>query len=257
MPRLISRWFGDGGSQWARMARVLVASATRHCPGWSIDIAAFQPPPVGVPCAIAAYRENSQKLDAWADLVEQAPSDERIVLMDTDTMVLGPLEAAWLQPFDVAITVRPASFSLPINAGVIFLRATPAAKAFLRAWQRENRRMLEDPEHHRAFRKQYGGINQAALGALLNRQRDASVACLPCQVWNCEDSGWPTFSGETRILHVKSDLRRAIFHQAQVSPKLLLLVHLWRQADREAMKAESREARPQPGRVQVFGRRAG
>ena len=243
MTRLVSCYFDTPpDTMWTRLARVLRYSASQYCPTWSREIEAM-PATVRRAPANAAWVANTHKLDAWARTITQAAEGDRVLLTDTDAMICGPLDAAWETPFDVAITRRVPTSPFPWNAGVVFVRVTDRARRFFDAWAAENRRMLADPVYHQKWRKDYGGINQAALGALLARGTDATVAELPCRIWNCEDSAWDAFDAGTRIVHVKSALRRAIFHQTTVAPAVLPLARHWRRLEQAAIAEETRQAK--------------
>ena len=151
-------------------------------------------------------------------------------------MILRPLNAVWDLPFDVAYTVRPRL--LPLNAGVVFVRVSDRVRAFMTAWRDENRRMLTDTQHHQVWRRRYGGINQAALGAVLESPRTDGLAItpLPCSEWNCEDSTWRAYDPDvTRIVHLKSQLRIALFHGGSGGQEVRRLVTLWRALERAAL----------------------
>jgi len=228
-PRVIVRYFG--AAHWDLHARVLGASLRRHCPGWALDIQAAQPKVETSPLGLHNSVVNTQKLDLWAEAVAAAADGDRLLLLDADTVVLRPLDPVWATPFDLAYTVKQPGARFPFNGGVIFLRVTAAARAFMAAWQAENRRMLEDPQHHQVWRPAYGGQNQSALGALFHQRRVAgTVLRLPCVEWNCEDESWDAFDPtRTRILHCKGELQRAIRRQVSPSGPVRPLLALWRQ----------------------------
>jgi hypothetical protein len=235
MPRLVAPWF-DGLSthpHWPRLARVLAYSARQHCPTWSIEVTPIGAPVRRLPVS-EAFQANTVKLDEWTRVVLAAADGEELAILDADTLVTGPLESVWTIPFDVAITRRPPQAMYPYNAGVVFVRVSPVSRAFFRAWCDENRLMLADRGRHLPWKRQYGGINQAALGAILHQPHAAAVRDLPCPIWNCEDESWPLFTSDTRIVHIKSALRRALFHQAPLSPTLAPLAQRWRQAETAA-----------------------
>jgi hypothetical protein len=207
-------------------------SAAQHCEDWRVTIAQLPPGPrLQVAAGLAA---NTYKLDHWCALVEQAPDGDRILLIDADTLILRPLDPVWDLPFDFAYTTKPTT-RFPFNAGVIFVRVSDQVRGFLRAWRDENRRLLRDQKALRAWRQQYGGMNQAALGSVLEggKARDLQVRQLPCAEWNCEDATWAAFDpGVTRILHVKSTLRRAVLGFAPAQRPLQPLIARWRACDR-------------------------
>ena len=236
-PRLISHWFG-ANPIFERMARVLEHSARKHCPEWSIEVERVTPAPRVSPLGNDSHATNTQKMDEWNAVVQAAPEGDRILLIDADTMVLLPLDPVWDLEFDLAYTVKDSRF--PFNSGVVFLRVNDRARAFAAAWQAENARLLNTPTVHREWRRQYGGVNQAALGAMLTNgiveQLGLQVAKIPCAEWNCEDSTWPLFDRErTRIVHVKSALRRSVFGIGPATPRLKPLVRVWRLLEREML----------------------
>jgi hypothetical protein len=208
-PRLESVYFGGPESPYARMARVLESTARRHCPGWILNVNGIAPEPVTAVDRLCA--NNSQKLDAWWRAIVDAPTGQRILLIDADTFFTNPIDDVWSHDFDIAYTVR--IYDLPFNGGVVFVRVSAETKAFFDEWRRCNTLMLHDRRMHQEWRKRYGGINQASFGWLLNNVAPLPrMVTLPCSEWNCEESCWDQFDpAVTRIVHVKSGLRRTIF----------------------------------------------
>lgn len=232
--QLHSVWFG--GEQYRRMARVLEHSAREHCPGWDVNIRH-----VGVrrykksPIARPTHVVNTQKMHEWNEIVQGADDGARLLLIDADTVILRPVDDVWQTPFDLAYTTRPRA-QFGFNTGVLFLRASETLRRFFRAWWELNLYLLTAPREHRHWRKQYGGISQASLGAILARgdAEDLNLVELPCQEWNCEDSSWPLFNEHTRIVHVKSALRRAVFGAgAPEQPGVERLAGLWTEAEQK------------------------
>jgi hypothetical protein len=235
-PRLISCYFGKGaGDQWPRLARVLAHTAAEHCPGWDVDITRITPPPMKSAIGRISHVHNTQKMECWAQAVLNAPAGAQVLLIDADTMILRSIDDVWDQPFDMAYTTKPSRF--PFNSGVVFFRVSPAVREFVERWRAENRRMLGDGKHHQVWRSKYGGINQAALGYMLDSDIAAHLQLvkLPCLEWNCEDSSWSQFDpAVTRIVHVKSALRRAVFRIGPTPTKLRPLMKRWRQLEEAA-----------------------
>jgi hypothetical protein len=100
--------------------------------------------------------------------------------------------------------------------------------------------MLANQLEHQAWRRKFGGISQAAFGYLLDTGAAKSLAlkAVPCAIWNCEDSTWGTFNPSiTRIVHLKSTLRRVVFHMGPSVPSLKLLAQLWRKLEAKAGQA--------------------
>jgi len=231
MPRtLISCWFDGDARHYGRLARVLEFSARMHCHGWDVRVVEM-PSPAGV----GAYVANTAKLDWWAARILEMPDVSECLLVDSDAVILRGLDDVWDREFDVAYTARPSGSRLPLNAGVVFVRATSAGKGFVAGWAAENRAMMADQERHAPWRRAFGGINQAALGRVLSGDHGARVLSLPCAEWNCEDSTWGAFDESvTRIVHVKGRLRLAALGMAPALPRLRRLVGVWRRVERES-----------------------
>lgn len=249
-PILEACYFGaDPDQVWARMVRVLRFTAETYCPNWVIHVHQIQPEPMRSALGIQSHVHNTQKMEHWYRVVTGAPDGARLLLLDADMMILRPLDDVWDRDFDLAYTVKPQE-RFPFNSGVVFLRVSDRTRAFVAEWRRENRRMLGDSRHHQVWRKQYGGINQAALGYMLSLGERAGVKLLKlqCREWNCEDSSWAAFDrGVTRIVHIKSGLRRAIFFGSPLPRAgVAELVKAWRQLERAALEADTQTQTPQP-----------
>jgi len=232
--RLVSCYFGVS-SDWDRLARVLEVGARKHCAGWDIDIRRI-PAPAPTHSLSAGKNANTHKLDWWVDQVEAAEDGTRLLLIDSDTMIVGPLDDAWSDDFDFAYTVKDGRF--PLNAGVVFLRVSSRVKTFMRLWRSENRWMFRDSAYHQPWYRRFGGLNQSALGKMLTEgaadDLGVKLATLPCATWNCENETWDAFGPGTRIVHMKSGLRLAALATGDGSNKLMPLVRAWRNLEREA-----------------------
>jgi hypothetical protein len=245
-PRLEGPYFGAEGSIYARMARVLEHTAHTHCPGWRINVGAVQPEPLQGPQRESKFVVNTQKLDLWCRTINEAPIGDRICLIDSDTFLVNGLDDVWELDFDIAYTVR--DYIIPINAGVLFVRVTPRTREFFRRWRRETVEMYADVAYHMQWKEKYGGMTQASLGRILeDDDHGLNLLTLPCAEWNCEDSVWGTFDpASTRVVHVKSGLRRLIFqgdvgapqHPWWTNDDLAPLARRWDALEQEAKKAD-------------------
>lgn len=239
-PRLEAPWFG-GSEAFVRMARVLDYTARVHCPEWVVNVSHVPVQPLQAhDRAKDSHVQNTQKMEQWNAIVQGAADGERILLMDADTFITRPLYDVWEREFDLAYTSKDSRF--PFNSGVMFLRVSAATKAFFEAWAAVNREMLTTASIHAPWRERFGGINQAAFGRMLESGPSIDIAELPCREWNCEDSAWAHFDPEvTRIVHVKSALRRYLFprHVRLAKPGVPELAELWTALEREACEALS------------------
>lgn len=246
-PRLESVYFGEG--QYPRLARVLDYTARTHCPGWDVRVRRLDGHTLRAASGSESHAHNHHKLQAWCAAVRDAPHGTPILLVDTDTFVVAPLDPLWDTPFAFAYTVRAAS-KYPLNGGVVAVRAGHASRALMEAWLEKDALFLRDAEAHRPWRMKYGGINQASLGAVLETggvSDHALVVGLPCLEWNCEDTCWERFGPATRVVHVKSALRMAVFGIASAA-RLRPLVAAWRRAEQAAeAEANTQGLAPGPG----------
>lgn len=242
------------GETYERLARTLEYTARQHCPGWDVTVERLDEaalPPLVPASGNPSHVWNTWKLDWWRDRVLGAPDGARVLLIDGDTFVTRPLDPIWDLDFDVAYTlrakyekvrglagVRTRGGGIPFNAGVIFLRVSERTRAFMRSWSETNLRFLRDAQEHEPWRKVYAGINQAALGYLLEQgEHGCHIAELPCAEWNLVE--WGLYEPEvTRIVHVKSSLRRATFAMpgAARSERYLQLSKLWERTERSMKK---------------------
>lgn len=231
-PRLEACYFpAKYDSRWKRLARVLETSAHRECTEWDVQVRAITPAPEQ---GLRAYASNTQKLESWAAQVAAAADGDRLLLIDADMVILRPIDDIWDRPFDVAYTIRPRRF--PLNGGVVFLRISDRVRRLLADWTRENRRLLTEQTASDVWPQRYGGINQASLATLLPEADARGIALLqlPCAEWNCEDTTWAKFNpAVTRILHVKSALRRQALGLEPTTPELEPLVAIWRRCERQ------------------------
>jgi len=239
-PRLIAGYDGD---RYARLVRVLAATAARHCPAWDVRIT-----------VLPTVTAEASKLRHWLAAVEDAPDGTPMLLMDADSVILHPLDTVWDTPFDVAWTARnPAWSPWPNNGGVVFVRASDGVRAFLRDWRAALLPLLQTTG---AVRKdwlaRFGAVEQAALAQTVAATTLQTVA-LPCLEWNCEDSSWAHFDPQrTRIVHVKGALRGALFGKRpspRRAPQVAPIVRLWLDLERSlavdpAPRVSTRTATP-------------
>ena len=237
-PRLEAPWFGADDSVYARMARVLEYTARQHCPDWRVNVERVTVETMRKHRqAVESHRFNTQKMVTWARVVGEARDGECIALLDADTFIARPLDPIWDQDFDLAYTAKQSRF--PFNSGVVFVRVNDKTRRFFSEWEAVNRKMLVSGEHHMRWRAKYGGINQAALGQMLETglAQRMDILPVPCVEWNCEDSAWVNFDPDmTRIVHVKSKLRMAVFEtKGRVfGPHIAGLAEMWHELEGEA-----------------------
>lgn len=203
----------DPSGHYARLRRVFERSALAAMPRVEIEV-------LELPAMPSRQHAMAECFLAAAErAIERA---EPVAVCDLDLLFLRSIEPAWNEPFDVAVTVRDSP--MRYNTGLWFYR--PAGAAFVRRWCGWVRRMLAG--ERAAEVKRYGGIDQAALAAAV-AEGGAAVLDLPCRVWNATQSEWAEVNEETRVVHVKSALRRACLGlEVTRDQKIAGLVEAWR-----------------------------
>ena len=215
-----------------KMARVLAASAKQNCPSSQLTIHTIS----GTDSEITAvrrsnlYLNNARKTKHHRKIVHDARDGELVCLIDTDTMVLRDLAAIETYgasaDFDLAYTQPAAGAKYRINSGVLFVRISDSVRDFFDRWFLTVQQMLLDEPFHNRWRDFYGGINQAALGYLLE-SGVAGTTCgaaggtgiktltLACDEWTCEPSSYDRFGEHTRVVHVMGNLRDCCLRRSQ------------------------------------------
>jgi len=211
-PRLITVYFDpgkDGRADFNRLLNAYRASAGTH----GVTVEVVECPRVALSGNVRWAEDNTVKLRVWQQIVEQATGPT--IITDADMLMLnGDLASAFYEPFDVGFTwrSRPEGAKLPINGGVFFFRPSEQTTAFMRQWVEVNERMYVDKPFHLTWKKKYQGINQSALGYMLETGgHGCKIARMPCATWNALDEDWPRVQhpGEARFLHIKGILRKA------------------------------------------------
>lgn len=226
--------------QYDRLARVLEFSARRLCPRWTMQIARIAPTLLAPCTGNPSHAWNHAKLEWWASVVDAAPEGTELIIMDADMVIVRPLAPIWQVPFDLAYTVRQRS-RLPLNGGLVALRVSAGTRAAIRQWRDLDAEMMVNGQRHGPWHRKYMGMNQASFGCLLEEGGFAGLHLhqLRCQEWNlCE---WADYSPTTRVIHVKSRLRRAVFGSG-VHAELAPLVTVWHEIERRMLAAERMSA---------------
>ncbi len=173
---------------------------------------------------------NTFKLDKWVEILEN--ETENVCFSDCDMMMVSPIDDVWEYDFDVAYTYRrkwkETGRGIPYNGGVVFARPTKKSLDFFKRWAEVNREMVNDPAFHAEWRKKYAGMNQSAFGYILEKEKDiCNFKALPCPIWNSVDESWTELNSDTKMVHIKSQLRRCCMGTNNTRPQLQRVVDLW------------------------------
>lgn len=236
-------YFDHGSGDFERLASVLRESVALNDPDSTLIMHKLAPPEHVEDAVRQTFIDNSYKLRYWAEMISRAKDGTKLALIDADMVVLRPLADAFTEPFDIAITRRTASF-MPYNGGAVFVRASKAARVFFNEWSKVDQKMLDDVQFHTQWRRKYYGINQAALGFMLTERAwlPASIAELPCKIWNACNEDWAVVGNHTRILHIKNDLRHHCLKTRTWSgtpPRYRRAWKLWKNIEAKALAKDA------------------
>ena len=173
---------------------------------------------------------NTFKLDKWVEILEN--ETENICLTDCDMLMVNPIDDVWNYDFDVAYTARrrykETGQGIPYNGGVVFIRPNERSINFFKRWAEINREMVYDPAFHAEWRKKYAGMNQSAFGYIIEKEKDiCDFKELPCPIWNSVDESWTELNNDTKMVHIKSKLRRCCMGTNKTNASLQRVVDLW------------------------------
>lgn len=149
-----------------------------------------------------SYYINHAKLRDWIGSV-----DQDTILIDCDMLLLDDISDAFDRVEHIGITTRPGEF--PVNGGVIYVKNTQKARAFLKKWYEVDGRMLDNEDFHTAYFKKVGGMNQSSLKWMLDNGYRDMVTGLPCSIYNLCDGQWDEWR-QAKNIHIKGYLREYI-----------------------------------------------
>ena len=151
-----------------------------------------------------------------ADYILKSKSEEVIAVCDVDLMFLKSIEDIENLSFDIALTVRESKTKY--NTGLWFCRPTKKTKIFIKKWLKNTCYLMKKFEKRLKYILAQGGIDQAGLYMTLQKNPNMNIKIieLPCQEWNATQSEWKFVDENTRMIHIKSLLRNAIFNKLAV-----------------------------------------
>lgn len=155
-----------------------------------------------------------ERLKYQIAIIETLPQAERVCLLDTDILVLKPLDELFDGSFDVAVTIRDDpkyhfEFTMPYNNGVILLDLKNKS-AVLEYLRRIQSRVKEMPLQFHAW-----SGNQFAVKDILGERElnsvfsigAARVVVLPCSTHNYTPATKGEILPDVHILHFRGDAK--------------------------------------------------
>lgn len=197
--KIIATYF-DRKNKYRRLLKVFLATAAEHMPDVEVDLIKVRPPR-----KISRKHDMAHAFNLAAERAIQGGKDAAIC--DIDLMFMQSIEPAFDLDFDVAVTVRE---KYHYNTGLWFYRPTDKANIFIKAWIDNTVLMMQHPEQEeiKFMIDKYAGIDQASLARTIAEKKRINVLELQCTVWNSCQGEWKHINKNTKVIHVKSGLRR-------------------------------------------------
>lgn len=151
---------------------------------------------------------NSQKLNIFNKIVQAA--DEDIIFTDCDMILTQDISELFDRVRTIGYTYADYPRSVPFNGGVLVVKNNQQAKDEFDELTDLNNVMVEKPLYHSKFRQKYQGINQSAMGAML--ERGVTWTRLPMSIYNLAEN-WHVPIEQTKLIHYKGKLQDAIFNK--------------------------------------------
>lgn len=153
-----------------------------------------------------------------------------LAVADCDLMFLKSIKDIHNFEFDIAITTRN---KMKYNTGLWFYRPNKRSQVFLKKWIANTKILMNNFCKYESFCWSHGGIDQASLYMTVEKNKKTKIIELPCQEWNATQTEWNSINENTRVIHIKSKLRSAIFNNTEIDPYgeysfLIPLIKKWR-----------------------------
>lgn len=162
---------------------------------------------------------NAYKLKKWIDFIKQSNSD-KIIFSDCDMMFLDDIDEVYDRDFHIGMTKYTITKNnkWPYNGGIIFVKRNDLTDEFFDLFYNVNLELINNPTKHRYYQHRYDGMNQAAMGCILeehNKNNKFNIALdIPNAIYNSCENDWPTLNPyETKVIHYKVYLRLLIIHK--------------------------------------------
>jgi lipopolysaccharide biosynthesis glycosyltransferase len=256
--KIITHFFTGQDTDYGRLFSVFQQSAKHHMPDVEIILVQTPPPsyPEQVPEGVSAvkYYHHIATAKAFLDICDYLPLNEDVAVCDADLMFTGSLESIWDYPFHIAFTSR--NYKARFNTGIWFLRGNDTrSKDFVQKWN-DNVLVLLGKFYNNQMREinKFAGIDQSALVRTLvklKRSENPPIAKrISCQIWNATQSEWHLITDETKVIHIKSALRKHVLNNSDPLPEksyLQPIINQWREYEKEAIKNPNSENQNEKG----------
>jgi len=178
---------------------VFIRSAKDFMPDKKIKVLQLKPPKF-----IDHQRDAAISFLSVANYVFR--KNKPAIITGIDSLFLKSIYPLLDKVFDIAISMR--NHKVRYNTGLWAYHPTKKAKTFLSKWIKITKLLLNKFDEFENEIHLYGGIDQLSLLiTLLVDKTNLHIKKLPCQEWNATQSEWRDIDNNTRMIHVKSQLR--------------------------------------------------
>lgn len=207
--------------KYNKLLKVFQRSLKKEMPGSSYEIVRIKKPE-----NIDHKRDTAYAFLAACEYALK--SKEVLAICDTDLLFTGDIRTVEEKTFDIAITTRN---SIKYNTGLWFFKPTKKARLFLKRWMKNTKLIMDNFCRFEDFSWQHGGIDQASLYLTIQKNNYAKILELPCKTWNATQSEWKFIDENTKVIHIKSQLRGFCVGDHDIDEKfnyLIPIIEKWR-----------------------------
>lgn len=218
--------YNERRGKYERLLNVCVASIKKNVPDAEIIIRSEDAP--NKINRKKCFASNTLKLGIWLEEMAKCEIGDNIVFSDCDMLYLKSPFDVFEREFDIAYTERPRK-TPPVNGGIVFVKNNERSLGLMELWKKINDRMYNDEKFHSKYRTKYAGMNQAAFGWILENpsEHSARMIGVPCEVYNCCNETWHRINDNTRIVHIKGELRESCISGKVRMPSTTMATRIW------------------------------
>jgi hypothetical protein len=214
-----------GQNKYDKLAQVLEYSIKKNSPSADFELIKLKAPIIKRRIKSKSFASNTIKMEYWLKALKE--TDDNVIFIDCDMIVLQDLSNVFNDDYDIGYTKRTGS-RLPYNGGVVFVKNTTNATEFIELWNDVNKRMYNDWNFHSPWRNKYAGMNQAAFGYIMEKEKfNAKLKQFSCAEMNACTEDWPKINKNTKIIHIKGALRRAAFNRHRPKDRCRRALIIW------------------------------
>lgn len=217
--------FFDSTGRYRKLYPVFVESAKSRIPNVEVEKYELRPPQKKL---VHTFDTCYAHLQACKKILKDK---QDVAVCDCDLLFKKDITDLWKQDFDIAITVRKI---IPYNTGIWWYRHNSRSERFIKEWVKNTLyirgRVINDDIPAKRFVAHHGGIDQASLAITIEKNNYAKVLKLDSVIWNACQHEWEFITKDTRVIHIKSKLRKYCFGQLSEPPEYLIpIIKIWRE----------------------------